>query len=319
MHDEIDRARLARTKVRGDDDRILLVHHATNMDLAAETCLPLTHFGTRAAAKKRKGGEARMISAFIEMRQPLQIPDINNSHDISLIAELVEAVRPGLTGLDTEDLAELEEEEIADALLTGLEAAGFDGLAYRNLHEDPGSMSWMILHPSQVMVVAEGKAIDSRDPWELDEEEFTGPAIVSSVFDIDGESEEFAHLREALEQEGSELAVMSRDDDGWEARWLDDWVPEATMGLFDPDGRARGFYTHGQLWIDPEWRGHGRSRLLIEAAADLLGGCPAQNTQGLGYSEAGFAAHLAARREIRLAAEEAGIDLEIETGAAEPA
>ena len=83
------------------------------------------------------------------------------------------------------------------------------------------------------------------------------------------------------------------------------------MGLLDPGGTPRGFYMGGKLWVDEVSRGSGRSALLIGAAADLLGAPPAQNTEGMGFSPAGHAAHLAAWRRIRETAIENGyLDLE---------
>ena len=60
------RKRLAATEVRGENDALKLVHHATReMEFPVAEIAPLAHFGTRTAAKARvhEVEGARMISA----------------------------------------------------------------------------------------------------------------------------------------------------------------------------------------------------------------------------------------------------------------
>lgn len=296
---------LRQTEVRKEDDGLQLVHHGTRGDFPIEELAPFSHFGTRTAAKARLTGlggdmpeDARLISAFLDIRRPLYLADINDGHDPWNIAELMASAEPESFSKLLENLeAEPDDpwREISDAC----RAAGYDGFGYRNLHEDPGSMSWMILEASQVIVMRDGPAGDSSDPWELSQEAYAGPALVLDVFGIDGRCGAYDHLWEELEACGGDLPVLSRDGDGWTARWIEGFEPEATIGLFTPEGKGVGFYMGGQLWIDTAERGQGRSALMINAAADLLGSCPAQNDQGMGFSPSGKAAHDAAWRAMQ--------------------
>lgn len=297
------RDRLRLTEVRNPDDGLQLVHHGTRHRFALEEISLFSHFGTRTAAKARLTGlggempeEARLISGFLDIRNPLYLPDLNDGHDAWNIAQLMAAVEPGLFSTLPGEVDEADEPW--EALRDACRAAGHDGFGYRNLHEDPGSMSWMILDPSQVIVLRDGPAAGSRDPWELSCEEYTGPSMVLDVFGIDGRCGYYDHLWEEMENSRSDLPILARDPEGWTARWVEGFEPEATMGLFDPAGVPKGFYMGGQVWVDPDARGQGRSALMINAAADFLGGCPAQNTEGMGYSPAGHAAHEAAWRAM---------------------
>lgn len=297
--------RISGSDVRSDDGAVLLVHHATFGRFDVDDMAPFSHFGTRAAARQRVASlsgsppdnDCRLISAFLDVKAPLLIDDVNDDHSVEHFAELIDAARPGLLApCEIEGIFEMEPGQAEEHLVSTLLEAGFDGLCYRNRHEDPGSLSWVILDPGQIIVERDGPMSGSRDPWELSEGDYTGPLVESDMFEIDGRHEDYDHLWEDLDTSRYSLPVLARND-GWEVRWLVDWEPRATMGLFDPSGASRGFYMGGQLWIDADVRGAGRSALMINAAADLLGGCPAQNDKGMGFSPAGAAAHRAARRK----------------------
>ena len=300
---------LSKSEVRSETDALLLVHHATReWGFDPSGIAPFTHFGTRSAARQRmfdRGG-VRLISGLLDIKNPLYLPDLNDNHSLERLLGLIAASRAGSAfGPEVQARILAHEQETGegfDLLAETLRAAGHDGIGYRNLHEDPGSMSWMILSPDQLHVVRDGPIEGSFDPWEHDAEAFTGPALVLPAFGIDGKCGDYDHLWEALETGGADLPDLSRSPDGWVVRWVPDWEPPATMGFFDPHGVARGFYMGGQIWVDENARGFSRSTLMIEAAADLLGGPPAQNTEGMGFSPAGHAAHLAAWRRIREAA-----------------
>lgn len=309
---------LAASEVRSETDALLLVHHATReWGFDPAELAPFTHFGTRAAARQRmfEWGGARLISGLLDIRRPLYLPDLNDNHGLDRLLGLLAVSEAGAAfGPEVRGRLFAHEEETGegfDLLALELRAAGYDGIGYRNRHEDPGSMSWMITAPDQLRLVRDGPIEGSLDPWEHDLDAFIGPSLVLPVFEIDGRCGAYDHLWEALEAEGVDLPDLARSPDGWTVRWLPDWEPPGTMGLLGPDGAARGFYMGGQLWVDPEARGAGRSALLIGAAADLLGDVPTQNRDGLGFSPAGHAAHLSAWRRIRATAVENGyLDLE---------
>jgi SepF-like predicted cell division protein (DUF552 family) len=295
------RVAMRETTVRNADGGIKLLHHATNKYFDPAEMAALSHFGSRAASKFRmletREEDAVLVSGHLDVRNPLHISDIDDDHDFMTIAELIEDAHPGIVGDLWNEMVEHDPGTQSEYIVDLLRDAGYDGLSYTNAHEDPGSISLMILDPKQVHIRRVGPISESKDPWDLTVEEYTGPAIIMDVFGIDGDAEDYEHLYEALRDEGSELPVLARSQDGWEARWLDDWEPEATQGLFDPEGAVQGFYMGGQLWISEVARGAGRSSLMINAAADLLGGCPSLNSEGMGYSPSGHAAHCAAHRE----------------------
>lgn len=309
-----------KSKARTDSGALAIVHHGTrDFRFPVSKMAPLSHFGTRAAARERlfDWPEARLISGLLDIRNPLFLPDINGLHDPEPFARLILSREDARARLPDDFLervlaAEQDAGEGQEEIVKQLQEAGFDGIGYRNHHEDPGSMSWVIFSSEQLHVLRDGRAGDSLDPWEYDEESFIGSSIIRDVFEIDGRDASFDHIWEMMESFSEELPDIAKDERGWTARWLgEDWEPRASLGLFDPDGTARGFYLQGQLWIDEDARGSGKSTLLIQAAADLTGERPTGEHQGLGMSPAGYAAHISALRKIKEAASEMGyLDLE---------
>lgn len=145
-----------------------------------------------------------------------------------------------------------------------------------------------------------------KQPFELTQDEFTGPYIVGDVFSIDGREDETYEVV----WEWAESPELRRFPvwfgDGYSICELDDFHPEGTFILVSPDGQAVGFYMDAQCWIDPEHQGKGLSTPLILAAAEFHGGSPTRNEEGLGFSPAGYAAHIAAHRSAVKAAFEKG-------------
>ena len=283
---------MKKTKVRTADGGIRLVH-------APGTYGPenqLEVFSTRANASReaslRNTGE--IWSAFLDIRSPLVIAGFPVAD--SEMSDLV------CTELGIDYIRDY------DALAAVVRARGHDGIAFGNMDEIDRVLWWPMQESGAgVYPQLTEPECENRDPWQISEDDWTGPELISESFDLDGRNEEdFRNLFDALENGGADLPVMARAPDGTEVRWLNDWEPEATMGLFDPDGNACGFYMNGQLWIDEEARSHGRSALMIIAAADLLGGPPVQNKDGTGYSLAGYNAHKSAYWKMMETARENG-------------
>ena len=314
---------LGESAARSETGALQIVHHATRewgFDVARMA--PLSHFGTRSAARARvfDWPETRLISALLDIRASLHLPDINGVHDPMPFARLILS-RPDTAARLPEDFlarvsrAEEEAGEGMEEIVGHLRMAGYDGIAYRNHHEDPGSMSWVTFSPDQVHVIRDGLAGESLDPWEHSPDQFLGDVLIQPCFEINGRKGWNDHIWRTLSREGPGLPDLARDQQGWTARWLSDWQPRLGLGLLDQKGALRGFYVDGMLWVDPEARGQGRSALLIEAAADLLGGSPLGRQPGLGISPAGYHAHLSALRQIKARAAENGyIDLEDPAG-----
>ncbi len=79
-----------------------------------------------------------------------------------------------------------------------------------------------------------------------------------------------------------------------------------TAVLLRTAGRTVGFYVAGMSWIDPGHRGRGLSPMMIVSACVLARGFAHDVSSTMGYSAAGYAAHVAAHREAaRIAAGEA--------------
>lgn len=303
--------RLSRSEVRKEDDGLALVHHATRNEVFdPREIAPFSHFGTRAAAAERIGerGSARLISAFLVIENPIYIPDVNDNHSLKHFVELISAYEPAAFipehrlnhALEVEQETGEGFEYLADLLLEH----GFDGFGYRNRHEDPGSMSWVILRADQIHVVFDGPMLESKSPWELTEKEFIGPAFIAGHFEVNGHDEDYGFIWEAMNHQDENYPIVATRG-GWKVKWLMDCEP-MTFGLIDPKGEPKGFYSGGASWIEPCDRGKGLSKLMIEAAADILGGCPCQNQHGLGFSKAGYQAHVSAYRQIVEEAEERG-------------
>lgn len=307
---------LTRSAVRTETGALQIVHHATrDWGFAPSDMSVLSHFGTRMAARERvlEWPQTRLISALLDIRAPAYLPDINGTHEALPFARLVLSQKSVAAALPEDFLARVtraedEAGEGMEEIVAHLRMAGYDGIGYRNHHEDPGSMSWVIFDPRQIHVLRDGMASASLEPWEHDEDSFLGPVWVGEEHEISGRSDDYVHVWEALRRQGARAPDLTRDSDGWSARWLSDWEPHPALGLFDPQGIARGFYLQGICWIDPDARGHGRSRLMIEAAADLVGGPPVGVHDGLGMSAAGYQCHLSALRDIKRCAAQAGYE-----------
>jgi GNAT superfamily N-acetyltransferase len=86
-----------------------------------------------------------------------------------------------------------------------------------------------------------------------------------------------------------------------------EFEPEGTFVLVHAEAGVCGFYMDGQCWVDPEHRGRGLGARLVLAAAEFHGGRPFDAPFGLGFSPAGYAAHVAAHRLAVLEAHESGL------------
>jgi len=254
------RKMMQRTMAVGEDGVPCLLHTGL---CGGEDPTNFHHFSTRSHTKHHLSGvaDADILSAWIDLKNPM-IVQLDDFPDDSVI------------------------------LLRQAEQEGHDGLCLHIVGQDP---IWMVLDESQIYRHWRGKPDETLDPWDVSEDDWVGPSMIMDVFEIDGRSEEFDHLFEALEEEADTLAVIARRD-GWTVRWIDDWEPEGTVGLYGPSGAPSGFYMNGMAWLDENVRGQGLSSLMINAVANLHGGSPTQNTEGLGYSDAGYQAHIAAHR-----------------------
>ena len=134
-----------------------------------------------------------------------------------------------------------------------------------------------------------------RDASGMSVEEFIGPALVGEGFWLDGRDEDHGHVWEAAAEGG--LPELWRSPCGRFAVRDLDWGPEQVPSVVaEADGSPVGFYLQGQCWVDPEWRRLGLASEMILVASRLAGGSPTCNPDGLGFTEAGHAAHVKAHR-----------------------
>jgi hypothetical protein len=309
--------RIGASAVLDDMSSRKLVHHATRSDFPIPEFAPFSHFGTLNAARSRAEGigphrrdvsGVRLVSAFLDIRNPLDVCDINDTHDVVRLVAVIGAAAPELELDGLLEDEEMDDDEVLATVAQRLLAAGHDGLVYRNLHEDPGSLSWVILDASQIVLMRDGPLGEASNPWDLDFEAFLGPHMEAPVFAIDGRCGNWDHLWEEMEANGGDLPVLARDG-FWTARLVMDFEPWPTLSLHDPSGKPQGFSTGGMLWLEPEARGAGRSSLMIAAAADLNLGPAIADLSGIGFSPEGLGAYRRAHREIRASAEEMGYEL----------
>lgn len=156
------------SKVVDNDGNPLVCHHATNTDF--KLFKPFSHFGTEKASndliklKTDNPENWRTHLVFLSIQQPMIIPDID-VHSYQAYAAL-------LTGQNEEFSDEYkifepkvlpkitftgEDNTNVDAKMSILQKSllkkGIDGFRYKNLGEDYGKESWIILKPTQAMPI----------------------------------------------------------------------------------------------------------------------------------------------------------------------
>jgi hypothetical protein len=123
---------------------------------------PLSHFGTRAAAEERlrfKGKReginrpGRIYQVALDIKRPFRVRDFAGIHSPTHFA--FDLRQAGL--IDQEEMLAITrlagEAGQSQALIRKLQDLGFDGMVYRNKYEDPGSESYVITDPNQVVSV----------------------------------------------------------------------------------------------------------------------------------------------------------------------
>lgn len=127
-----------------------------------ERFAPLSHFGTLAAAEERlrfKGKKegisqpGRIYQVTLDIKRPFRVRDFAGIHSPTHFA--FDLRQAGL--IDQEEMLAITrlagDTRQGQALIDKLRELGFDGMIYRNKYEDPGSESYVITDPSQVVSV----------------------------------------------------------------------------------------------------------------------------------------------------------------------
>jgi len=309
------RERLAATEVRTEQGGPALVHHATFSRFPVSAIAPLSHFGTRAAARERMGGwhgdvpdGVRLISAFLDLRNPLWLSDLNDVHDVRRLLNLIAFSEADKAFDDALRARILDHEqqtgEGMEMLAICLREVGYDGIAYRNLHEDPGSISWVPTGPDQIVVVADGLLSESRDPWDIDVDSWIGSSNPGRPCGAEGRPPCPCHVGHRIPEAGREAPAIEVDTEGREARWIPDpHLPDGTMGLYSPEGHFEGALVGGRIRVAPGLRGHAGAELMIMASAEILGRSPAV---GVSLTASERSAYLSARRILHARAAQEG-------------
>lgn len=133
-------------------------------------------------------------------------------------------------------------------------------------------------------------------PSKMTFDEFVGPYLLGENFEIDGRRDfDFGVI---WEWKALADPVPLPLPDGYGVARLDGFEPECTFVLIGPAGERCGFYATGQVWVDEAHRGRGLAVHLISAAARYRDGSPTVGRHGIGFSNAGLAAHRAAHRSF---------------------
>lgn len=168
------------SKVVDENGEPLVVYHSTRE--VFNSFQPLSHFGTADAAEERlkayrgdgpiddlfggyeptpRTGE-NTIPVYLNIANPLEIEDTGVDFFLSDLME-----EAGVPSNEATRINKLFEEEDAtqgvNELLNAIQSEGFDGFKYINEVEDPGSISWMPLRPTQI------KSIFNRGTWSAEE------------------------------------------------------------------------------------------------------------------------------------------------------
>lgn len=138
-------------------------YHASRSDQVIEAFQPFTHFGTKRAALSRACGvtfdgvEAfRLYEVTLKIQNPLAIKDFSYGNHGWL--RLVDALHYTKKIFSIDDrqavfsAGAISEDQAFKQIRDLLTAKGFDGLNYKNWHEDPGSISYIVLYPEQVEI-----------------------------------------------------------------------------------------------------------------------------------------------------------------------
>ncbi|MHA6345939.1 hypothetical protein [Roseivivax sp. CAU 1761] len=126
-------------------------------------------------------------------------------------------------------------------------------------------------------------------------------AIIAPVFAFDGDGADYDFLREAGPGDGP---VVMTFDDGYAIQAIET-CDEPAVVLRDPEGQVAGFYYKFMAWIDPVHRGRGRGlgvEMVLAYADHFQDAAWAEDmpgaSQGMGFSEAGYAIHEQARQVV---------------------
>jgi hypothetical protein len=188
---------------------ITAYHGSPKRDIRSKRFWPLSHFGTEKAAQDRMKMYAKHKKVFgknpdfdyriyqvaLDINNPAMIKDEDVSHDptqfafalhkakiFSKLEMMTVTVWPTIKSTSNEDYdtanmearkysREKQKQVSTKQLIKLLKSKGYDGMVYKNKHEDKGSLSYVIFDPSQVRIV---RSRQLNEDWTLEEAESRG-------------------------------------------------------------------------------------------------------------------------------------------------
>ena len=141
----------------------LTLYHASRSNQVIEAFQPFTHFGTKKAALSRACGvtfdgvEAfRLYEVTLKIQHPLTIKDFSyGNHGWLRLVDALHYTKKIFSADDRQTVfsaGAISEDQAFKQITDLLTTKGFDGLSYKNWHEDPGSTSYIVLSPEQVEI-----------------------------------------------------------------------------------------------------------------------------------------------------------------------
>ena len=142
-----------------------VVYHGSLDNILIQDFRPLTHFGTLKSALQRAGelSARKSIQATsfldiviypvsINLKNPVRIKDGKNLlHSAIKIADMLYYTQKKITTHERDSIISASETLRNATLIAILKNKGYDGMVYRNCHEDIGKDSYIIFDSSQIV------------------------------------------------------------------------------------------------------------------------------------------------------------------------
>lgn len=155
------------SKRKKTDLQSLDFYHASRSDHMIEDFHPFSHFGTKQAALSRACGvtfegigDFCLYTVRLKMENPLLVKDYSyGNHSWLRLADTLHYTKKIISAEERDRVfsaGSISSDEAFQKIKALLIQKGFDGLFYKNWHEDSGSLSYVILSTEQVeMICAE--------------------------------------------------------------------------------------------------------------------------------------------------------------------
>jgi len=154
-----------------------IVYHGSLDEIEAKDFRPLTHFGTFKSALQRAGensyragfmggdfDDVILHQVSLRMNNPVRIRDGKNLlHSAIKMADMLYYTVKKITSDERDLIISTNEEKRNSQLVNVLKNKGYDGMVYKNCHEDAGKDSYIIFDSSQVVSSLEFKKISYKE------------------------------------------------------------------------------------------------------------------------------------------------------------